>query len=91
MLQYFTSAEDGEKIQNLPTDAKILLAKLMDKVSQKIQEPTIGKLNFSPETTQDKINAILQNKDHLYHKGDRGATNEVMQLYKEIAAQQIKI
>ena len=91
MLQYFTSAEDDEKIQNLPTDAKILLAKLMDKVSQKIQEPTIGKLNFSPATTQDKINAILQNKDHLYHKGDRAATNEVMQLYKEIAAQQIKI
>ena len=45
MLQYFTSTEDDEKIQNLPADAKILLAKIMDKVSQKIQEPSIGKLS----------------------------------------------
>jgi len=91
MLQYFTSSEDDEKIQNLPAEAKILLAKMMDKVSQKIQEPTIGKLNFSPATAQDKINAILQNKDHLYHKGDREATKEMMQLYTEIATQQMKI
>lgn len=90
MLQYFTSTEDDQEIQSLPTNAKILLAKLMDKVSQKIQEPTIGKLNFSPSTAQDKIDAILKNKEHLYHKGDSRATHEVMQLYKEIASQYIK-
>ncbi len=91
MLQYFTSSEDDEKIQNLPAEAKILLAKMMDKVSQKIQEPTIGRLNSSPTTAQDKIDAILKNKDHPYYKGDSNALNEMMQLYREVANQQMKI
>lgn len=90
MLQYFTSPEDDEKIQNLPTDAKILLAKLMDKVSQKIQEPTIGKLSSAKEDPQSKINEILSNPNHLYHKGNHEAVSEVMNLYKIIANNQLK-
>lgn len=90
MLQYFISPEDDEKIQNLPTDAKILLAKLMDKVSQKIQEPTIGKLSLAKEDPQSKINEILSNPNHLYHKGNHEAVNEVMNLYKIIANNQLK-
>jgi len=92
MLQYFTSSEDDEKIQNLPAEAKILLAKMMDKVSQKIQEPTIGKLSAlsSQDDAQSKIDTILSNPNHLYHKGDLEAVNEVMNLYKIIANGQLK-
>ena len=91
-LQYFTSTEDDEKIQNLPADAKILLAKIMDKVSQKIQEPSIGKLSAlsSQDDAQSKIDKILSNPNHLYHKGDLEAVNEVMNLYKIIANGQLK-
>lgn len=92
MLQYFTSSEDDEKIQNLPAETKILLAKMMDKVSQKIQEPTIGKLSAlsSQDDAQSKIDTILSNPNHLYHKGDLEAVNEVMNLYKIIANGQLK-
>ena len=84
MLQYFTSAEDGEKIQNLPTDAKILLAKLMDKVSQKIQEPTIGKVSasfvkMSESDFYNNISAIKNNNMLTANQKD----NKIAELYGE--------
>jgi hypothetical protein len=89
MLQFLLPEGEDAKIQNLPTEAKILLAKLMDKVSQKISEPTIGRLNSPTATAQDKINDILNNKDHAYHKGSNDAVQEVARLYKEIATAQL--
>lgn len=82
MLQYFTSAEDDEKIQNLPTDAKILLAKLMDKVSQKIQEPTIGKVSasfvkMSESDFHNSISAIKNNNMLTANQKD----NKIAELY----------
>lgn len=68
MLQYFTSTEDDKKIQNLPAEAKILLAKLMDKVGQKIAEPSIGKIaspsagKMSESEFHSKISEIRANK-----------------------------
>ena len=84
MLQYFTSAEDDEKIQNLPTDAKILLAKLMDKVSQKIQEPTIGKVSassvkMSESDFHNSISAIKNNNMLTANQKD----NKIAELYGE--------
>lgn len=84
MLQYFTSAEDDEKIQNLPTDAKILLAKLMDKVSQKIQEPTIGKVStsFAKMSESDFHNSISAIKNNNMLTANQ-KNNKIAELYGE--------
>lgn len=84
MLQYFTSPEDDVKIQNLPGEAKILLAKLMDKVSQKIQEPSVGKLTAltTRDTAQNEYNRIISDKSHPYHRGDPNALKQVFELQK---------
>lgn len=85
MLQYFTSSEDDEKIQNLPAEAKILLAKMMDKVSQKIQEPTIGKIGssipakMSESEFHNNISAIKN--DNMLTANQKN--NKIAQLYGE--------
>jgi hypothetical protein len=85
MLQYFTSSEDDEKIQNLPAEAKILLAKMMDKVSQKIQEPTIGKIGssisakMSESEFHNNISAIKDNNMLTANQKN----NKIAQLYGE--------
>jgi len=85
MLQYFTSSEDDEKIQNLPAEAKILLAKMMDKVSQKIQEPTIGKIGssisakISESEFHNNISAIKNN--NMLTENQKN--NKIAQLYGE--------
>jgi hypothetical protein len=50
MLQFLSSPEDDVKIEALPAEAKVILAKLMEKVSQKINEPTVGKLSSPAQT-----------------------------------------
>ena len=83
---YFTSPEDDALIEKMPADAKALLSRVMDKIGQKISEPSIGKLNpaSSPNDAQSEITRIFNDKTHPYHRGDSKAVMQVFELQKRL-------
>lgn len=84
--QYFTNPEDDKIFDSLDGQSKVVIYKLVDKISQKISEPQIGKtsLNSSRADIQSEINRIMSDKSHPYWRGDKGATEQMIELYKRL-------
>jgi flagellar motility protein MotE (MotC chaperone) len=84
--QQLTSPEDDKVLDGLQPDAKLAIAKLMDNISQKISTPSIGKQEgtslLTKEEASNKIQAIYNDKDHPFHRGDQSAVAEVFELNK---------
>jgi hypothetical protein len=55
MLQFLTSPEEDAIVEKLPMEGKLLIAKIMEKVSQKISEPTIGRLESGSKPMTEEI------------------------------------
>lgn len=90
-LAKLSSPEDYDKIVSLPKDIQATISKIFHKIGTRMSEGTIGKVEQPILSAQGKINSIMSDLNHPYHKGDSKAVNEVMSLYTEIAKEKIKI
>jgi hypothetical protein len=78
-----TDEKDDKVLDSLNPEAKLVIAKLMDNISQKISEPQIGKQTNSvltKEEAKSKLEKIYSDPNHPYHRGDKNAVNEVFDL-----------
>lgn len=88
-LAKLTSPEDYNKIVSLPQDIQATISKIFHKIGTRMSEGAIGGTGQPIMSAQSKINSIMSDPNHLYHKGDVKAVNEVMSLYTEIAKEKM--
>jgi hypothetical protein len=84
-LAKLTTLEDYNKIVSLPKDIQATIAKVFHKIGTRMSEGAIGGTGQPTMSAQSKINSIMADPNHAYHRGDHKAVNEVMALYTEIA------
>lgn len=88
-LARFTTPDEQNVLESLPKDSQIIIAKIMQTIGSRISEGPIGLTNQPIMSAQSKINSIMADPNHAYHKGDPKAVSEVMSLYTEIAREKI--
>lgn len=88
-LAKLTSPEEHNIISSLPIESQAVITKLLHKIGSRMSEGFIGGTGQPIMSAQSKIDSILKNSDHPYHKGDNKAITEVMALYTEIAQEKL--
>lgn len=83
--EYFTSPEDDKILESLDGPAKVLVSKVMAKVSERFTEPSIGKVGISSKSdAQSELNRIMSDKSHPYWNNDQNAIKQVFELQKRL-------
>lgn len=88
-LSKLTTPEEYDKIVSLPKDVQATITKLFHKIGSRMSEGSIGGTGQPIMSAQSKIDSIMKNPEHPYHKGDNKAVKEVMELYTEIAKEKM--
>lgn len=88
-LQKLTTPEEFGKIESLPNDIQATIVKLFHKIGSRMSEGSIGGTGQSIMSAQGKIDSIMKNPEHPYHRGDTKAVSEVMALYTEMARERM--
>jgi hypothetical protein len=88
-LAKLTSPEEHNILSSLPIESQAILTKLFHKIGTRMSEGSIGGTGQPIMSAQSKIDSIMKNAEHPYHKGDGKAVKEVMDLYTEIAKEKL--